>query len=79
MKSSVFIAKYLQKNGISHVFELIGGMITHLIDSINKESNINIISCHHEQCAGFAAEGMARINGIPGIALATSGPELLIY
>ncbi len=74
MKSSVFIAKYLQKNGITHVFELIGGMITHLIDSINRESKIQIISCHHEQCAGFSAEGMARINGIPGIALATSGP-----
>ena len=74
MKSSVFVAKYLEKKGVTHVFELIGGMITHLIDSINSESNIEIISCHHEQCAGFAAEGMARITGIPGIALATSGP-----
>ena len=46
MKSSVFIAKYLQKNGVTHVFELIGGMITHLIDSINRESKIQIISCH---------------------------------
>ena len=29
---------------------------------------------HHEQSAAFAAEGFARMTGIPGIALATSGP-----
>ena len=49
-------------------------MITHIIDSINIETKINIVSCHHEQSAGFAAEGYARNTGIPGVALATSGP-----
>ena len=29
---------------------------------------------HHEQAAAFAAEGYARITGLPGVALATSGP-----
>jgi acetolactate synthase-1/2/3 large subunit len=29
---------------------------------------------HHEQGAGFAAEAHARLTGLPGIALATSGP-----
>jgi acetolactate synthase-1/2/3 large subunit len=29
---------------------------------------------HHEQGAAFAAEGFARVSGLPGIALATSGP-----
>ena len=74
MKSSVFLAKYLEHKGVTHVFELIGGMITHIIDAIDIETNIKIISCHHEQSSGFAAEGYARIKGIPGVALATSGP-----
>ena len=74
MKCSEFIAKYLESHQISHCYELVGGMITHILDSIDLHTNIKIISCHHEQAAGFAAEGMARTNGIPGIALATSGP-----
>ena len=74
MKASTFLAKYLESQGVTHVFELVGGMITHIIDSINIETKINIVSCHHEQSAGFAAEGYARNSGIPGVALATSGP-----
>lgn len=74
MKVSDFIAKYLENRGVTHCYELVGGMITHLLDSISNKTEINIISCHHEQTAGFAAEGHARITGIPGVALATSGP-----
>lgn len=74
MKASNFVARYLEARGVTHVFELVGGMITHLLDSISDSKQIAIVSCHHEQAAGFAAEGHARISGIPGIALATSGP-----
>ena len=74
MKSSDFVARYLEARGVTHVFELVGGMITHLLDSIGEKSNISIVSCHHEQAAAFAAEGYARITGVPGVALATSGP-----
>ena len=34
---TIFLAKYLESQGVTHVFELIGGMITHIIDSINTE------------------------------------------
>jgi acetolactate synthase I/II/III large subunit len=74
MKASDFVAHYLEARGVTHVFELVGGMITHLLDSISDSSQIIIVSCHHEQAAAFAAEGHARITGVPGIALATSGP-----
>ena len=74
MKASNFIAKFLENRGVTHCYELVGGMITHLLDSISKETKIKIISCHHEQSAGFAAEAHARITGVPGVALATSGP-----
>lgn len=74
MKASDFVARYLEARGVTYVFELVGGMITHLLDSISDSSQIAIVSCHHEQAAAFAAEGHARISGIPGIALDTSGP-----
>lgn len=74
MKASDFIALFLEKKGIKSVFELSGGMITHILDSLNQKTSINIITMHHEQAAAFAAEGYARITGLPGIALATSGP-----
>jgi len=74
MTNSEYIARYLQARGITHVYELIGGMITFLLDSLHQHTDIKIISMHHEQGAGFAAEGWARMRGLPGVALATSGP-----
>jgi acetolactate synthase-1/2/3 large subunit len=74
MKASDFIAEFLMKKGIKSVFELSGGMITHILDSLNQKTDINIITMHHEQGAAFAAEGYGRVTGLPGVALATSGP-----
>jgi acetolactate synthase I/II/III large subunit len=74
IKVSDFLAEFLYDQGITHIFEVIGGMITHLIDSIHKQGKIRLVSVHHEQAAAFAAEGFSRMSGVPGIALATSGP-----
>ncbi|MDB5288280.1 MAG: acetolactate synthase [Mucilaginibacter sp.] len=74
MKVSDFVATYLEQRGVKHVFELSGGMITHLLDSLNQKTSIAIISMHHEQSAAFAADAYGRVTGIPGVALATSGP-----
>ncbi|MHB8261239.1 MAG: thiamine pyrophosphate-binding protein [Bacteroidia bacterium] len=74
MKASTFIANFIKTQGITHVFELSGGMITHLLDSIAEVKGIEIITMHHEQAAAFAADGFSRISNKPGVALATSGP-----
>ena len=55
MKASDAIAKVLAANSITHGFELIGGMIAHLVDSINLLGQTRLISMHHEQGAAFAA------------------------
>ena len=73
-KASDVIARYLSDQGVECVFELVGGMITHLLDSMYQAGQIRIVSMHHEQGAAFAAEGHARMTGVPGIAMATSGP-----
>lgn len=76
MKASDAIAKVLSANNVDFGFELIGGMITHLVDSINKLAKTKLISVHHEQAAAFAAGAIARStdNQKIGLALATSGP-----
>lgn len=74
MTNSEFIAQFLESRGVTHVYELIGGMITFIEDAIHRNSRIKIVCMHHEQAAAFAAEGWARISGVPGVALATSGP-----
>lgn len=74
MKTSYYIIDYLYKNGVTHIFEVIGGMITHLVDSAYEHGQIKLVSTHHEQSAAFAADAMARITGIPGVVMATSGP-----
>jgi len=74
MKVADYIAEYLAEKQVPAVFELVGGMITFLIDSIYRDGRTRIISMHHEQGAAFAAEATARISRIPGVAMATSGP-----
>ncbi len=74
MKVADYIAAVLERNRVRQVYELIGGMTTHLVDSIHNRRTIRIVCMHHEQAAAFAAEGSARMTGIPGVALATSGP-----
>ncbi len=74
MKASDYIVEFLKSKGIRHVYEIAGGMITHILDSLNKEKSIEVISVHHEQAAAFAADAEGRIIRKPGIAFATSGP-----
>ena len=76
MKASDALSKFLIAHRVQSCFELVGGMITHLIDSFSKSGQFNIISFHHEQAAAFAAEGVARYSKGKTIAVAmgTSGP-----
>ena len=76
MKASDAVAKFLAVHNVNHCFELVGGMITHLLDSFAQDGRFNIISMHHEQAAAFAAEGVARqkMGKQLAVAMGTSGP-----
>jgi acetolactate synthase-1/2/3 large subunit len=74
MKVSDYVASFLHAQGVKFVFEVVGGMTTHLVDSIYRAGAVRLISMHHEQAAAFAADVAARLTGIPGVAMATSGP-----
>src|SRR5579875_18068 len=74
VKVTDYIAAALAEKGVRQVFLLSGGMITHLLDSLHRDGRIEIINLHHEQAAAFAADAAGRMTGIPGVAMATSGP-----
>jgi acetolactate synthase-1/2/3 large subunit len=74
MKASDYIALALERKGVRFVFELSGGMIVHMLDSLYLRKQIRIISMHHEQAAAFAVDSCGRMTGVPGVAMATSGP-----
>jgi acetolactate synthase-1/2/3 large subunit len=74
LRASDWIAKFLASQGVDAVYEVAGGMIVNLIDALHRDGQVRIVACHHEQAAGFAAEGHARMNGVPGVAMGTSGP-----
>lgn len=74
MKLSDYVVHFLVSNKITHVFEVCGGAITHLLDSLYKRKDIRTVSMHHEQAAAFAAEGYSRSSKKTGVAIATSGP-----
>ena len=73
-KVSEYIADVLAVEQVPAVFELVGGMITHMLDAIHLRGVTPIISMRHEQGAAFAAEGCSRLAGRPAVAMATSGP-----
>ena len=76
MKASDALARFLIIHRVHTCFELVGGMITHMLDSLAESGQFNIISMHHEQSAAFAAEGVARYSKgkTVAVAMGTSGP-----
>ena len=74
MQASDWIAEALVAQGVDTVYEVVGGMIANFIDALHRDGRVRIVSCHHEQAAGFSAEAHARMTGVPGVAMGTSGP-----
>jgi len=74
MKASDYIVSFFEQRGVHVVFGYIGGMITHLVDSLGQNENVRYIQTYHEQTAAIAAEGYAIESGKFGVAICTSGP-----
>jgi acetolactate synthase-1/2/3 large subunit len=75
VKASDYIVEFLIRQGITHVFGYPGGMVTHLMDSLDRYcGEIHAHVNYHEQASAMAACGWAEITGLPGVAYATSGP-----
>jgi acetolactate synthase I/II/III large subunit len=67
------VALALKRAGVSHLFTLNGGHIWPILTGAT-EHGIRIIDVRHEQSAGFAAEGWAKVSRKVGVAAVTAGP-----
>ena len=74
MKLSDYVIDFLVSEGVTHIFEVCGGALAHLLDSLYGRNDISVISMHHEMAASIAAEGYSRAGENMGVAMATSGP-----
>jgi len=73
MHGGRIVARALKAEGVTHVFTLCGGHIANIYDGCLDEG-IRVVDVRHEQTAGHAADGWARVTGKPGVALVTAGP-----
>jgi len=67
------VAQSLKRHGVSHLFTLCGGHIQAIYDGCIDEE-IRVVDVRHEQTAGHAADGYARVTGRPGVCAVTAGP-----
>jgi thiamine pyrophosphate-dependent acetolactate synthase large subunit-like protein len=69
------VARALHNERVPFVFTLCGGHVMSIYDGCLDEG-IRVIDTRHEQTAGHAADGWARVTGQPGVAIVTAGPGL---
>jgi acetolactate synthase-1/2/3 large subunit len=69
------VATALEAHGVPFVFTLCGGHISPILTA-SKARGIRIVDCRDEATAVFAADAVARLTGIPGVAAVTAGPGL---
>ncbi len=67
------IAEVLKAQGVKFLFTLCGGHISPILVGC-KHRGIRVIDVRHEATAVFAADAVARLTGVPGVAAVTAGP-----
>jgi len=73
VKVSDVIAEFLVKNNIEVVFGIIGSANSHIFNSIHQNTNIQLVSVHHEQAAIMAMGAYYRSTGKLAASLVTAG------
>lgn len=74
MTGAELIVRLLERQGVRTIAGIPGGAILPLYDALSQSDLIEHVLARHEQGAGFMAQGMARVSGVPGVCFASSGP-----
>jgi len=74
MKLSDYVVRFIEGQGVSHVFMVPGGGAMHLNDSLGQSKAITWVCNLHEQASAMAAETYAKATGNLGVAFFTTGP-----
>jgi thiamine pyrophosphate-dependent acetolactate synthase large subunit-like protein len=67
------VAEVLARRGVPFLFTLCGGHISPILVAA-KRRGIRVVDVRHEADAVFAADAVARLSGVPGVAAVTAGP-----
>ncbi len=73
MHGGDLVADVLVRQGVRFLFTLCGGHISPILVSA-KARGIRVVDTRHEATAVFAADAVARLTGVPGVAAVTAGP-----
>lgn len=67
------VAEVLKAHGVRYIFTLVGGHISPILVASEK-LGIRVVDTRHEATAVFAADAVARLSGMVGVAAVTAGP-----
>lgn len=73
MTASEALVETMVAEGIKHVFGIVGSAFMDALD-LFPAAGIRFISVAHEQAACHAADGLARVTGMPQVCIAQNGP-----
>jgi acetolactate synthase-1/2/3 large subunit len=68
------IIETLRVGGVTTAFGIPGVHNLAMYDALYRSGEIEHVVCRHEQGAGFAADGYARVSGRTGVFITTTGP-----
>ena len=69
------VASTLKSHGVKWVFTLCGGHISPVLVACEKQG-VRVVDTRHEVTCVFAADAVARLSGVIGVACVTAGPGL---
>ncbi len=73
MSGGAIVADALVRHEVRFLFTLCGGHISPILVSA-KGRGIRVVDTRQEATAVFAADAVARLTGVPGVAAVTAGP-----
>jgi acetolactate synthase I/II/III large subunit len=76
MNGGALVVRALRTHGVEIVFGIPGTHNLEIYRALHG-SGIRHVTPRHEQGAGYAADGYARVSGKPGVAIVTTGPALM--
>src|SRR5215472_816742 len=68
-----FVATYLRRLGVEHLFGIPGDLVLRLFARLGERWGFEVITFSHEPAVGFAADGYARATGRIAVACVTYG------
>src|SRR5262245_39933954 len=68
------VVELLKAEQVRYVFGIVGATFLDVLDALYDDRAMEYVNVRHEQAAAFMADGLARVTGLPGVCLVTSGP-----